>query len=173
MAVPAIPQPEAAVARLQARVREQSALAELGRIAIGFRGLGALLREAAQLSAATIDADLAAIEERLSDGRLRLAAGTGFGEGSVGRVGADDPFSLTAFVLAATDPVVVPNVRTDPRFTVPEDVLASGMVSAVAVPIRGAAGSWGALTVYSIRPRTFTPDEVAFLHSVGSLLAQV
>jgi PAS domain S-box-containing protein len=173
LAVHATPQHEAAVARLQARVRQQSALAELGRIAIGFRGLGALLREAAQFAAATLDAELAAIEERLSDGRLRLAAGTGFGEGAVGRVGADDPSSLTAFVLAASDPVVVSNVRTDPRFTVPEDVLARGIVSAAAAPIRSTGGPWGVLTVYSIRPRSFTPDEVAFLHSVGSLLGQV
>lgn len=162
---------EAAVARLQARIRQQSALAELGRIAIGFRGLGALLREAAQLAAATLDAERAAIEERLPDGRMRLAAGVGFGEGSVGRVAAEDASSLTAFVLVASDPVLVANVRTDPRFTVPEDVLAGGLVSAAAAPVRGAGGPWGVLTVYSIRPRTFTPDEVGFLQSVATVLA--
>jgi signal transduction histidine kinase len=82
LSVHATPQLDAAVARLQARIRQQSALAELGRIAIGFRGLGALLREAARLAAATLDAELAAIEERLPDGKMRLAAGMGFGEGS-------------------------------------------------------------------------------------------
>jgi len=171
LSVHATPQLDAAVARLQARIRQQSALAELGRIAIGFRGLGALLREAARLAAATLDAELAAIEERLPDGKMRLAAGMGFGEGSVGRVGADDSSSLTAFVLGATGPVVVANVRMDPRLTVPEDVLARGVVSAAAAPVRGARGPWGVLTVYSVRPRTSTPDEVGFLQSVATLLA--
>jgi PAS domain S-box-containing protein len=171
VSVHATPQLEAAVVRLQVRIRQQSALADLGRIAIGFRGFGALLREATQLAAATVDAELAAIEERLGDGKLRLAAGAGLAEGSVGRAAAGDPSSLTVFVLGASDPVVVTNVRTDPRFTVPEDVLARGIVSAAAAPIRGARGPWGVLTVYSIRPRTFTPDEVGFLQSVAALLA--
>jgi PAS domain S-box-containing protein len=158
-------------AQFKARLRQQFALAELGRIAVGFRGLGALLREAAQFAADTVDAELAAIEERMSDGRVRLAAGVGFGEGSVGRAGADDPSSLSAFVLGAADPVVIANVRTDPRFTVPEEVLARGMVSAASAPVRAAGGPWGVLTVYSLRPRSFSADEVAFLQSVATLLA--
>ena len=159
MAIQATPAPEAAAAQLKARLRQQFALAELGRIAIGFRGLGALLREAAQLAAATVDADVAAIEERLPDGRgLRLAAAVGLGEGFVGRVEPEDSSSLTAFALGASNPVLVANVRTDPRFRVPPDILARGVVSAVAAPVRVAGGPWGVLTVYSVRPRTFTPD---------------
>jgi PAS domain S-box-containing protein len=171
---PPASQLESVLGQLKARLRQQFALAELGRVAIGLRGFGALLREAAQQAVATVDADRAAIVERLPDGRgLRLAAGAGLPEGSVGRVEPEDPSRLDAFALGALEPVVLENVRTDPRLSVPKDVLAQGIMSAAAVPIRGAGGAWGVLTVYSVRPRAFTPDEVAFLQSLGRLLGLV
>jgi PAS domain S-box-containing protein len=163
---------EAAVAELQGRVRRQSALAELGRIAIGSRDLSVLLQQAAALAAETLAAERAAIVERLPEGEgVRIAAIAGGHEDAVGRTLSAGPDSMSAFVLAAAEPVVSVDLGQESRFSPSSDTLAPGAASAMAAAIRGGGAPWGVLCVYTTRPRFFTPDERGFLQSVAQLLA--
>src|SRR6185503_4190841 len=91
-------------AELQARVRRQSALADLGRIALGSRDLSALLQQAVTLAAETLGADRAAIVERLPAGDLRVAAVAGADEGAVGRVSGAEPASMFAEISGGGAP---------------------------------------------------------------------
>jgi PAS domain S-box-containing protein len=163
---------EAANAQLQARNRQQSALAALGQTAIRCHDLAALLQEATEVAAKTVGTELAGTFEWLADAkRFRLIAGVGWKDGTIGRTVADDPASMAAYVLRSPSPVAIDDVRTESRFAVFPDALAHGVVSAMGVSIGSLARPWGCLTLYTTRARSFTSDEVGFLLSVASVLA--
>src|SRR5512135_2317664 len=71
---------------LEARVRQQAAVAELGQRALAGIDLGTLMDEATVLVTQNLAVEYSNILELLSDGAtLLLRAGTGWGEGLVGR----------------------------------------------------------------------------------------
>jgi PAS domain S-box-containing protein len=163
---------QAANEQLHARNRQQAAIAAFGHMAIQSRDLAALLRKAATLAAETVGTELAAIGEWLPSGEgFRLAAGVGWKEGTTCGMAADDSASMAAYVLRSAAPVVIPEVRTESRFAVFPEAVAHGARSALAVAIGSAVGPWGVLTLYTTRPRFFTPDEVGFVQSVAYMLA--
>jgi signal transduction histidine kinase len=66
--------------------------------------------------------------------------------------------------LAATDPVIIRDLRR----TAPVGPPLEDVVSGVEVAI---APAWGVLGAYTTRPRRFSPDEVDFLAAVADVLA--
>ena len=159
--------------RLSRQASEQSAVARLGRFALGEQDLDALAREVARVVAATLEIDHCVVMELESDGTaLRAVAGVGLEEGVLRgmRVPAP-PGSLLALALSQSEPLVVEDVSADPRMRsqplLREFIVGSGM----SVLVRTRADAWGLLAVYSETTRTFEPDEVEFLAAVANVVS--
>lgn len=162
---------------LRRRAAQQSALAELGLLALGGSSLQALLENATLLIADTLDVELTDVLELDPDADcLRLCAGVGLGAGLVGTVTVPTGRrSRSGFAVAHNEPVIVEDLRTETRFRPPPFLLEHGVVSGLTVVIhsrdqhRGAA-PWGVLGAHSRSPRTFTEEDINFLHTVANTL---
>ena len=164
-----------AVAALEARARQQNAIAQLSQHALEGCGLAALLEDAVAQIPRILDVEYCSVVELLPDGKdLFLRAGTGWKEGCVGHAklvaGRESP---AGFTLSSSSPVIIEDLRTETRFRRPRLLLDHGVVSAVAVIIHGRSKPYGVLGAYTIKRRKFTNDDVHFLQSVANVLAAV
>jgi signal transduction histidine kinase len=130
------------------------------------------MQRASEVVGETLGVEVTTVLELLPGGvMLRVAAGTGFGDGVVGRalVHAQDG-SHAARVLAAGAEVKVPDfgAADAPRSPLLRD---QRVVAGIAVPIESARReAYGVLGAYAREPRAFTEDEVYFLRSIASVL---
>ena len=160
-------------ARLSRQAAEQSAVARLGRFALGEQGVDALTHEAASVVATTLEIDHCVVMELESDGSaLRAVAGVGLQEGVLrGMRVPSPPGSLLALALSQSEPLVVEDVNADPRLRgeplLKEFIVGSGM----SVLVRTRTDAWGLLAVYSETVRTFEPDEVEFLAAAANVVS--
>ncbi len=162
---------------LHSRAAQQSALAELGLLALGGLPLQELLEKATVLVAQTLDVDLAQAFELDHDGGcLRLRAGVGLRAGLVGTATVKTGRgSLAGYTVARDQPVVVEDLRAERRFRAPSFLHEHGVVSGLTVVIHGGARRqgtepWGVLGAHTRSPRTFTEEDVNFLHTVANTL---
>ncbi len=156
---------------LRIRHRRQCALADLGQATIRATDLAALMDKAAAVVAETLNADLSAVAELLAEREeFRVLAGVGWEPGYVGGV-VSAIGTPGRYMLSADEAIVVDDLRADTRFERPQVLLERGVVSLMAVIIRGQTRPWGLLSVHSRRLRSFSPDEVGFLQSVANVLA--
>ncbi len=147
---------------LQARERQQAAVATLGRRALGGLPLDRLFDEACAVVAETLDLCAAAVLRRLSDGRLSVLATAGVPlthsrrrSPSVEALDSDDP------VIVADLAQWSPSTRT---------LADKGLRSSASVVIGAGNRQWGVLEGYSAEPGGFPPDDVHFLQSVSHVL---
>ncbi|WP_027892025.1 PAS domain S-box protein [Calidithermus chliarophilus] len=159
--------------RLRLRVRQQAAVAELSRRALESPDPGTLFQEALQALVQTLEVEYAGVLELLPEGRsLRLCAGVGWREGRVGEVTVSaDPDTQPGYTLSVGQPVVVEDLSSEARFHGPPLLLEHGVVSGMAMVIRGIPQPYGVLGVYSASRRAFSRDDVNFLRSVANVLA--
>ena len=162
---------------LRSRAAQQSALAQLGLLALGGGSLQALLEKATVLVAETLDVDLTGALELDPDAHcLRLRAGVGFRTGRVGTATVETGRgSLAGFTVARDEPVVVEDLRTERRFRPPPLMVEHGIVSALGVVIHSrndlqGTVPWGVLGAHTCSPRTFTEEDINFLHTVANTL---
>ena len=159
--------------RLSRQAAEQSAVARLGRFALGEQDLDALTHEVACVVATTLEIDHCVVMELESDGSaLRAVAGVGLHEGVLhGMRIPSPPGSLLALALSQSEPLVVEDVNADPRLRgeplLNEFIVGSGM----SVLVRTRTDAWGLLAVYSETTRAFEPDEVEFLAAVANVVS--
>jgi PAS domain S-box-containing protein len=159
---------------LAARIRQQAAVAELGQNALSGRDLITLMNEAVSLISQALQVEYSKVLELLSSGdELLLRSGVGWSEGLVGHAivsaGLD---SQAGYTLATDEPVIVENLRTDPRFTGPPLLIEHGVISGLSVIIRGKDRSFGVLGAHTKLSRKFTEHDVNFLKAVANILAQ-
>jgi PAS domain S-box-containing protein len=162
---------------LRSRAAQQSALAELGLLALGGGSLQALLEKATVLVAQTLVVDLTgALQLDPNADCLRLRAGVGFRSGRVGTATVETGRgSLAGFTVARDEPVVVEDLRTERRFRPPPLMVEHGIVSALGVVIHSRSDlqrtvPWGVLGASTRFPRTFTEEDLNFLHTVANTL---
>jgi PAS domain S-box-containing protein len=162
---------------LRSRAPQQSALAELGLLALGGRPLKGLLEKATVLVAQTLDVDLAqAFKLDSGAGCRRLRAGVGLRNGLVGKATVETGRgSLAGYTVARDQPVVVEDLRAERRFHAPAFLLEHGVVSGLTVVIHGGnrqrgTEPWGVLGAHTRSARTFTEEDVNFLHTVANTL---
>jgi PAS domain S-box-containing protein len=158
---------------LKKRVRQQAAVADLGRRALAEPGLDILMNEAVTLLVDTLDIEYAKILELQPDGsEMLLRAGVGWSANLVGQVtvgaGLD---SQAGYTLAADQPIIVDDLRTETRFSGPPLLHEHGVVSSASVIIRGHPRPYGVLGVHTRERRAFTPDDVLFLRAVANIIA--
>ena len=157
---------------LNARVRQQAAVAQLSQRALGGLSLDLLMTEAVETIRDTIDAPFCKIFERdsaASDEYL-MVAGYGWRDGHVGRYRFSRPdVPQGSYTVHLGRPVVVADWgqtdRTRPEFLAEHEVVCS-----VTTPIPGADGYFGILGVDSDVPQDFSQDEVEFLQSVANVI---
>lgn len=159
--------------QLQARVRQQATVADLGQCALAGTELSTLMDEVAALVAMTLEVEYGKILELPPHGdAFVLRAGFGWQEGAVGRAtGGPSTESLAGYTLLSDRPVIVEDWHTETRFRQPALLRDHGVVSSLSVIIQGREQPFGILGADSTRRRTFTSEDVHFLQAVANVLA--
>lgn len=158
---------------LQARVRQQAAVASLGQRALQETNLDRVFEAAVTILAETLDVELAKVLELEPGGEtLRLRAGVGWQEGLVGSARVDtDEGSQAGYTLLSGDAVVVDDLRTEVRFRGPPLLTEHGVRSGMSATIAGSPGPFGVIGVHTRAARRFTRDDAELLRSVAQVLA--
>jgi sugar diacid utilization regulator/putative methionine-R-sulfoxide reductase with GAF domain len=104
-------------------------------------------------------------------GTLVLSATNGLSQGAVGRVRLRIGEGVTGSAAADRAPVVVDDVRSEPRFCWLAGVDQARFVSMCSVPIISAGRLVGVLNVQTVVPHRFNPDEVAFMAAIAAQVA--
>jgi PAS domain S-box-containing protein len=155
------------------RARYSEHLAQIGRQAVDTRDPQALLEHAPAIVAEALQVEVSVVFLLDSDRQaFRVAGGVGLvrGEGLGDKV-PNRPDTPPGFVLAHSQPVVIPDYRRETRFVVPPAYLDAGLVSAAAVPLMDRGRAIGAIAARSRSEQRFGDDELRFLESVSNLLA--
>jgi PAS domain S-box-containing protein len=162
-------------ATLQARARQQAAVAELGQAALMGTDLLALMQEAVTLVVRTLDVEYCEVSELLHDDQtLLLRAGAGWREGCVGHVTMGlGTASLAGYTLLLNEPVIVEDLRAERRFRIPPLLHDHLAVSGTSVIILGPGRPFGVLGAYSTRRQRFSADDVHFLQAIANVLGTV
>jgi PAS domain S-box-containing protein len=158
---------------LQARARQQAAVARLGYRALAVSDLTELMSEACGLAAQTLGVEHAAIWELLPSGQeLRLRAAVGWR--------ADEPRPLTLAsgpgswpdsVLLGPRPVMIENLLADSCLGAALQQITCPLASAMSVLLPGPDGPFGVIGVFSRQQRLFRDDDAHFLQGIGNVLA--
>ena len=158
---------------LARRAAEQSAVARLGRFALGERDLGALMDEVASVVARTLEIDHCVVLELEVGGEaVRVVAGVGVREGVLRRMRVPAMAgSLLELALSQAEPLVVEDVTADPRFR-DQALLREYMVgSGMSARLRARGETWGLLGVYSQTRRVFSQDHAEFMAAVANVVS--
>jgi PAS domain S-box-containing protein len=158
---------------LRVRARQQQAVAELGRRALAETNFPVLMGEAVGLTAGVLDLEYCKVMELLPGGeKLLLRAGVGWKEGLVGRATEEVGLgSQAGYTLRSEEPVIVEDLRTEPRFRTSALLHKHGAVSGMSVVIGGSVQPFGVLGAHARERRTFSEDDVNFLQAVAYVLA--
>jgi diguanylate cyclase (GGDEF)-like protein len=139
------------------RLAQQSAVARLGELAMRRVGMRELMEEACRLAAEALEVEVAFLARSIG-ADLRVGAAVGCGEAFVGE--ALDPSCLGAVQAG-------PVVYEQP----PDGVLKDqGVVCGVSVVVGDGEAPRGLLGAYSRTPRTFSSQDVDFLHSLAHVV---
>jgi len=159
---------------LEARARQQAAVAKLGQKALQQMDLQALKTEAALAITETLDIEFCKILKRLpNNAGMRMIAGVGWKPGLVGELILEsDSDSHAGYTLRNSGPVVIEDLRTETRFRQSQLLLDHGAVSGISVIIAGDHGPWGVLGGYAAHRRQFTQDDVNFCQSIANVIAE-
>ncbi len=162
-------------AEVRARVRQQSAVVELGRRALAGTDLDELLQSATELVATSLDSEYSDILELLPGGReLLLRAGYGWHEGLVGKFRLSAGLeSQAGYTLLSSEPVVVRDPTAETRFSSPSFLLDHKVISGISVIIGEPGRPFGVLGAHSTRPRNYTAEDVTFLTATANMLATI
>ncbi|MEO1399868.1 MAG: GAF domain-containing protein [Cyanobacteria bacterium J06635_1] len=160
---------------LELRARQQAAVAELGQYALAEHHLEALMHKAVSTLAQTLQMEYCKILELLpNQGLLQLRAGIGWGpELVVGQstLSATEPSSQASYTLLQSDPVLVEDLTTDPRFSGPPLLQHYGVISGMSILIPGRHQPFGILGIHATQRRVFSQDDVNFLKAIANILA--
>lgn len=159
---------------MQARVRQQAAVVQVGQCALGLDDLLVLMDEACVAVAETLGVEYCKVLELLPDGNsLLLRAGFGWKEGVVGqeKVSAATQ-SQAGYTLLSGKPVIVEDLSTETRFIGPSLLREHGVVSGMSVIIPGRDRPFGVLGAHTVKRRAFNKDDIHFLESVANVLSE-
>ena len=157
---------------LQTRTRQQWIVSELGRLAMSGTDVGQLMVHAVELLHPALDVEYANVLELLSDGQVVFRAGAGWDKELIGTRTAEVVDQIPAAeVLLRQTPVIVTDLRTDPRFPGATLLRDHGVISSLTVGLLGQDRPFGTLGVHSTRSRPFTEDDVRFVQAVAHVLS--
>ncbi|WP_458096378.1 HWE histidine kinase domain-containing protein [Roseomonas sp. WA12] len=159
----------------EALLRQQTALARFGELALKSEDTDEILTEACRLVAEALGTNLAKVVEVQDDRRtLLVRAGIGWKPGVVGqiRIPLQDE-SSEGHALKTGEPVISPDIDQETRFHYPDFLKENGVRAIANVLIIGGRDRphYGILQVDSREPRQFTENDLSFLRSYANLLA--
>ncbi len=105
--------------------------------------------------------------------RLTLAATNGLDRTQVGRVSLAWGTGITGRVAATRSPIAVVDVTKDDRFSWVRGFDIEGLTAMLSVPLIWHDGVVGVLNVQTRDARRFDDGEIAFLQTIGALLAGI
>jgi len=152
------------------RREQQAALAELGQAALTGVESAILVGQTCALVEAVLGTSHCSIVEHLGNAEWKL--GFALGENHTFERCDDtsgEHRSLLLFALVSGHPVIFENLAAEPRFNGEHWVSKHGVDAGVCLAIPGRERTFGVLTIYNDRRRTFTSDELEFLTSVARL----
>ena len=156
------------------RTRHQAAIAELGRAALRESPVSTVLEVACRSVADALGTEIVSVLELLpGQETLLLRAGVGWPPGVVGTTRVARSGSAAGLTTDSAEPVVVPDLATETRFTPHPVMVAAGIVSMALVAIHGKDELYGVLSASSLDPRTFTQDDLTFLSALAGTLGEV
>ena len=159
---------------LQRQVHQQEVVADLGQRALENRDVDALMAEASELVADTLDNEYCKVLELdAPNDELRLRQGVGWDDGIVGSttVSAVDDDSQAAHTLRTDQPVVVNDLAAETRFSGPDLLTTHDVRSGVSVLVGPQNDPWGILGTHDVARKEFSEHEVNFVQSVAAILA--
>jgi diguanylate cyclase (GGDEF)-like protein/PAS domain S-box-containing protein len=159
-------------AEIEARNRQETAIAELGQAALtGVEPL-ILLGQACALVEITLGVDHTRVLE-IRDGRVSVAASIGSNTTFANcNQDNEENESIAMYAALTAAPVMFEDIDSETRFKSSHLRNFHGVRGGTAVVIPTASGIFGVLLAYSSRPRTFADYEVAFLKSTANLLGE-
>lgn len=165
---------EASEMKLLNRAQQQAVVAAIGQFAMLNQDFTALLNQALQLVAETLEVPLAHIVELQPESESlvpRAALGWRIGPHRLGSdVIAAHGFSLGAYVLRRGEPVIIADMKQERRFVAPNLLLDHAVASGVCLVIATRQQPYGILGIYTEKLRTFSADEIQFLLAVANSL---
>jgi diguanylate cyclase (GGDEF)-like protein/PAS domain S-box-containing protein len=159
-------------AEIEARNRQETAIAELGQAALtGVEPL-IILGQACALLEITLGIDHARALE-IRDGRVSVAASIGSNMTFVNcNQDNEENESIAMYAALADAPIVFEDIEQETRFKSSHLRNFHGVRGGAAVVIPTASGVFGVLIAYSSKQRTFADYEIAFLKSAANLLGE-
>jgi PAS domain S-box-containing protein len=158
--------------QLRAAARQQEAVAHLGQQALAGATRADLFATAAKLVARGLDVEFCEILELRPEHRsLIVRAGEGWHDGVGRTLVSADAGALAGYALNAAGPIVIEDLPTETRFTVPPHLGEHDILSGVCVVVQGRERPWGVLGAYSARPREFSGPDVLFVQALAHVLA--
>ncbi len=156
------------------KLRELSFLHEFAKLLTTARNWDELMRTIVDRTTDALNVEVCSVYlmERDSD-QMRLAATNGLDRDQVGSVLMAVGEGLTGRAALIGRPVASPDVRVDPRFKWVPGFDQSQFVSMLSVPLPWNDSIIGVINVQAIESRTFSPEEVEFLVTIGALLGGI
>jgi signal transduction histidine kinase len=156
------------------KLRELSVLHEFAKLLTTARDWDELMRTIVDRTTSALDVEVCSLYlmER-DEARLRLVATNGLDRDQIGRVTMALGEGLTGRAAQIALPVASPDVRVDPRFKWVPGFDQSQFTSMLSVPLPWNDLIIGVLNVQTIEARTFSPEEVEFLVTIGALLGGI
>jgi diguanylate cyclase (GGDEF)-like protein/PAS domain S-box-containing protein len=160
------------VTERRAEDARREAVAEFGLWALRSASLPQLMRRAADLTVAFLDADAGAVFERDpdSEGEVIGRAWAGWSQDLVGTRAPAPAGSPMGRTLASGSHFVVNEYDVEPWFPGKELIERAGLHSSLGAVITVGGARWGVLGVMSARPARFSAADIAFTQAVANVL---
>jgi K+-sensing histidine kinase KdpD len=156
------------------RYRELAFLHEIAQLATLARDWDELMRTIIDRTTAAMGVEVCSFYLADRDRtRLTLAATNGLDRSQVGRVSLAVGQGITGRVAAGREPIAVPDVTRDPRFSWVRGFDIEGLHAMLSVPLVWHENVVGVLNVQAKDRREFRPDEIEFLQTIAALLAGI
>jgi diguanylate cyclase (GGDEF)-like protein/PAS domain S-box-containing protein len=160
-------------AELEARDRQETAIAELGQAALTGVDPLILLGQACALVEGTLQVSHCRALEILPGGRMAVRAALGPNETFLHCTrDTDEDESLGMVTLLAEGPFSFRNLEEETRFKASHLRNYHGVRSGAGVVVRTQYGPFGVMLAYSTEERTFADYELAFLRSTASIVGE-
>lgn len=150
---------------------QQTAIANLGHLALSGASLDELFQESAVAIREVLHSDLCEVT-KIEEDVLMMVAGYGWEPGTVNAERRAGPLSLAAFTLRERGAVISADITRDERFRPSDLLLRSGARGGANVPIGAGNEAWGFIGAYSYAPQTLSHSEIEFLSTIATILGQ-
>ncbi len=158
--------------KLTFQLNQESAVVQLALSALSGKDLAELMKEASKNIVQNMDLEFCGIFEFLpAENALLLKAGQGWAEGLVGVTLISQHDSLVGLTLQFNAPILIEEYLIEDR-TDGSLLQAQGIKSGVMMPIDLSGEPYGVLGAYSIRQKSFSPEEIKFLQITTNILSR-